>query len=64
MHDFTDSPSTSTVHAPHDDVSHPIFVPVSPARLPQVLHEQGARLDVVLLHAAVHRHGDLHAAPF
>src|SRR5437764_1254343 len=30
VHDFTDSPSTSTVHAPHDDVSHPIFVPVRP----------------------------------
>jgi hypothetical protein len=30
VHDFTDSPSTSTVHAPHDDVSHPTFVPVSP----------------------------------
>ena len=30
VHDFTDSPFTSTVHAPHDDVSQPIFVPVSP----------------------------------
>ena len=30
VHDFTDSPSTSTVHAPHDDVSQPTFVPVSP----------------------------------
>ena len=29
VHDFTDSPSTSTVHAPHDDVSQPTFVPVS-----------------------------------
>src|SRR5205085_2609952 len=29
VHDFTDSPSTSTVHAPHDDVSQPILVPVS-----------------------------------
>jgi hypothetical protein len=27
---FTDSPSTSTVQAPQDVVSHPIFVPVSP----------------------------------
>ena len=30
VHDFTDSPSTSTVHAPHDDVSQPTLVPVSP----------------------------------
>ena len=26
---FTDSPSTWTVHAPHDDVSQPTLVPVS-----------------------------------
>src|SRR5262249_39428409 len=32
VHDFTDSPSMSTVHAPHDDVSQPTFVPVSPSR--------------------------------
>src|SRR4051794_10945766 len=31
VHDFTDSPSRWMVHAPHDDVSHPMFVPVSPA---------------------------------
>ena len=30
VHDFTDSPSTSTVHAPQLDVSHPTLVPVSP----------------------------------
>ena len=30
VHDFTDSPSTSTVQAPHDEVSHPTLVPVSP----------------------------------
>ena len=30
VHDFTDSPSSSTVHAPHDDVSQPTFVPVRP----------------------------------
>src|SRR6478735_10255235 len=30
VHDFTDSPSRWTVHAPHDDVSQPMFVPVSP----------------------------------
>ena len=27
---FTDSPSMCTVQAPHDDVSHPMLVPVSP----------------------------------
>ena len=27
---FTDSPSMCTVQAPHDDVSHPMFVPVRP----------------------------------
>ena len=48
VHDFTDSPSTSTVQAPHDDVSHPTLVPVSPHVLAQVVHEQRARLDVVL----------------
>src|SRR5712691_9770396 len=32
VHDFTDSPSSSTVHAPHEDVSQPTFVPVSPSR--------------------------------
>src|SRR4051794_41786363 len=31
VHDFTDSPSSSTVHAPHDDVSQPTFVPLSPS---------------------------------
>ena len=30
VHDFTDSPSSRTVHEPHDEVSHPTFVPVSP----------------------------------
>ena len=30
VQDFTDWPSTRTVHAPHDVVSHPTFVPVSP----------------------------------
>ena len=63
VHDFTDSPSIRTVHAPHEDVSHPILVPVSAARLAEVLHEQRARFDVVVLRAAVHRHADLHAFP-
>ena len=31
VHDFTDSPSSSTVQAPHDDVSQPTLVPVRPA---------------------------------
>ena len=30
VQDFTDSPSRWSVQAPHDDVSHPMFVPVSP----------------------------------
>src|SRR5215207_1640857 len=30
VHDFTDSPSSRTVHAPHDVESHPMLVPVSP----------------------------------
>ena len=30
VHDLTDSPSSNTVQAPHELVSHPIFVPVSP----------------------------------
>ena len=31
VHDFTDSPSTSTVHAPHEVVSQPTFVPFIPS---------------------------------
>src|SRR5678815_2907484 len=30
VQDFTDSPSSSTVHAPHAEVSQPTLVPVSP----------------------------------
>ena len=30
VQDLTDSPSTNTVHAPHEEVSHPMLVPVSP----------------------------------
>ena len=30
VHDLTDSPLSNTVQAPHELVSHPIFVPVSP----------------------------------
>ena len=30
VHDFTDSPSRSTVQAPHDVVSQPMFVAVRP----------------------------------
>jgi len=32
VHALTDSPFTSTVQAPHDEVSHPTFVPVSRSR--------------------------------
>jgi hypothetical protein len=31
VHDFTDSPSSSTVHAPQLVVSQPTLVPVSPS---------------------------------
>ena len=31
VHDFTDSPLSSTVQAPHELVSQPMFVPVSPS---------------------------------
>ena len=48
VQDFTDSPSTSTVHAPQLDVSQPTFVAREPARLAQVLHEQRPRLDVMI----------------
>ena len=50
----------STVHAPHDDVSHPTLVPVRRHVLPEVLHEQGAGFDIVLLRHPVDRHTDLH----
>ena len=30
VHDFTDSPSTITVQAPHEVVSQPMFVALSP----------------------------------
>ena len=63
VHDFTDSPSIRIVHVPHDEVSHPIFVPVRPQFSRQVVHQKGPRLYVVLLHAAVDRHRNLHAVP-
>jgi CBS domain-containing protein len=31
VHDFADSPSTWMVHAPHDEVSQPMLVPVRPS---------------------------------
>ena len=31
VHDLTDSPLTWRVHAPHDEVSQPMFVPVRPS---------------------------------
>ena len=55
---FTDSPLRWMVHAPHDDVSQPMLVPVSPSVLAHVMDEQRARLDVVVCAVAVH--GDLH----
>ena len=50
---FTDSPSMWIVHAPHDDVSQPMFVPVSADLLADVVHEQRPRLDVVGVRRAV-----------
>ena len=47
VQDFTDSPSTRTVQAPHDDVSQPTLVPVSPTVVAEVVDEQRARLDLV-----------------
>ena len=52
---FTDSPSTWTVHAPHDDVSQPTFVPVRLELLAEELHEQRAWLDVAAASGAVDR---------
>ena len=46
VHDFTDSPSRSTVQAPHDVVSQPMFVRRQAEGVAQVVHEQQARLDV------------------
>ena len=55
VHDFTDSPSSSTVHAPHEVVSQPTLVAVRP-RLAQEVHEQQAVLDLA---ATAHRRPSL-----
>ena len=47
VHDLTDSPSSSTVQAPHDVVSQPTLVACSPQVLAQIVHQQQPRLDVV-----------------
>ena len=47
VQDFTDSPSTSTVQAPHDDVSQPDVGAGEPDVVAQVVDEQQPRLDVV-----------------
>jgi hypothetical protein len=61
VHDLTDSPFTSTVHARTTTCrSRPSCR--ERARLPQILHEQRPRLDVVLLGRTVDRDPDLHAA--
>ena len=57
---FTDSPPTSTVHAPHDDVSQPTLVPVSAHASRRNCTSRRARLDLVLLVPAVDRHRDPH----
>ena len=48
LQDFTLCPSSCTVHAPQLLVSQPTGVPTLPTRLPQVVHQQQPRLDVVL----------------
>ena len=53
VHDLTDSPSSSTVQAPHDDVSQPTFVPVSDEALAQHVDEQVTRLDLELVTRSV-----------
>ena len=49
MQDFTDSPSSSTVQAPHEDVSQPTFVPGQAETLAQDVDEQLARLELELV---------------
>ena len=46
VHDLTDSPSSSTVQAPHEDVSQPTFGARSGEPLAQEVDEQLARLDL------------------
>ena len=59
VHDFTDSPSTSTVHAPQLDVSHPTLVPVSPHASRRYC-TSSVRARRRGLRPTVHRHRDLH----
>ena len=54
VHDLTDAPSTSTVHAPHDDVSQPTFVPGQPQPVAEDVDEQLARLELQLVPRPVH----------
>ena len=59
VHDFTDSPSSSTVQAPHDDVSQPTTCPGQAEPLAQDVDEQLARLELELVRDAVDREGDV-----
>ena len=64
MHDFTATPSISTVQAPHWLVSQPILVPVRPG-IAQEVDEQQPRLDLLVVGTAVDadRDGALHEMP-
>ena len=62
VHDFTDSPSTSTVHAPHDDVSQPTLVPVSPHASRRYCTSSVRGSTSWCLRSAVDRDPDLHGA--
>ena len=58
VHDFTDSPSSSTVQAPHDDVSQPTLVPLARGRRAGSARA-ASRLDVRLAPLAVDRQRDV-----
>ena len=60
VHDFTDSPSTSTVHAPHDERVAADVRAGEPEHVPEVVDEQRARFDVVALLHPVHGHRNVH----
>ncbi len=54
VHDFTDSPSTSTVQAPHEEVSQPDVRSGQPQPVAQDVDEQLTRLELELVPRPVH----------
>ncbi len=60
---FTETPSSSTVHAPQLEVSQPTCVPVKSEFLAQGLHEQQPRLDVERALDAVDAERHVHTLP-